>query len=153
MDRNHSVINSFEIVCNLEVPDFSHIESRATAMEMNLQKDESKRSANGTITRHEAWLGRIPTGPFVLLLDRMDGSKGTATSCAITAQVPDPDAFRVAAIETMKLPPDTTILGQTGVRSSEWRGVSGPGTTLILRDISKAGGSTVMVKLVSMRLR
>ena len=86
-----------------------------------------------------------------IILNEISGPKGTATSCAVAAQVAESDAFRVAAVETLRLSPDHAQFGQDGARSSEWPGVSGPGTTLILRDLVSAGKPSVMLKLVSMK--
>lgn len=36
------------------------------AMQIHLQRDESRRSVNDTITRHKAWVGSLSAGQFVL---------------------------------------------------------------------------------------
>jgi hypothetical protein len=153
MDLDHSVLNAFQVMCNLELPDFSRIDAKATAMRMHVQSEASAPSANGTVTRRKAWVGGLTTGPFALLLDEMDGPKGTVTSCAVAAQVPDANAFRIATIDDLRLPSTNQQLDPTGAKESEWRDVSGPGTTLILRAIVKGETSSVMVKLVSMHPR
>lgn len=153
MDRDHSVLNAFQVMCNLESPDFSRIDAKATAMRMHVQSEASGPSANGTVTRHKVWVGGLTTGPFALLLDEMDGPKGTATACAIAAQVPDADAFRIATIDGLKLTSTSEQLDPTGAKQSEWRDVSGPHTDLVLRTIVKGETASVMVKLVSMHSR
>ncbi|MFD1554828.1 hypothetical protein ACFSHT_04170 [Paraburkholderia silviterrae] len=150
-DRDHSVLDAFQVMCNLELPVFSHVDAKATAMHMHLQGDTSAPGTNGSVTRHKMWVGGLTTGPFALLLDEMDGTKGVATSCAVAAQVPDVDGFRTALIDGMKLPPATPQTDQSGARTSEWHGISGPGTTLILRSIIKGETSSVMVKMIAMR--
>lgn len=151
MDRDHSVLDAFQVMCNLELPVFSHIDAKATAMRMNLQGDTSAPGTNGSVIRHKAWVGGLTTGPFALLLDEMDGAKGTATSCAVAAQVPEVEGFRTALVDGMKLPLASRQTDQGGAITSEWHGISGPGTTLIFRSVVKGKTSSVMVKMVAMR--
>ncbi len=120
---------------------------------MHVQSEASAPSANGTVMRHKEWVGGLTTGPFALLLDEMDGPKGTATACAVAAQVPDANAFRIATIDDLKLTSTNEQLDPTGAKESEWRNVSGPRTTLILRAIVKGETASVVVKLVSMHPR
>jgi hypothetical protein len=151
MSRSASVINTFEVLCNLELPNFDHIDAKATAMQMHLLSDNKAPSVNSTSTRSKAWTGQLTTDSFGLLLDEMSGPKGTATSCAVIGAVPDLDAFRAEAINTMKLAPEPPPeMGNDGSRSFLWQGIDGPGTTLILRDFKPSGKPGIMLKLVSM---
>jgi hypothetical protein len=152
-DRDGSVIDTFQVMCNLKLPNFADLDARATAMRMSVELDRSDPSTGGTVVRHKAWAGDLTTGPFGFLIDEMNGTKGTATSCAIVADVPDPDAFRTALIRTMGLSGDAQPQTVGGARSFEWEHVSGPGTTLVLRDTTSAGKSIVMIKLISMQKR
>lgn len=153
LDQDHAVLDTFEVMCNLELPVFADISAKASAMHMLRKDSTSAPSANGALVRHETWLGKLTTGPFALLLDEMTGAKGTVTSCAVAAQVPNADAFRAAMIHDMKVSPDTPQTDENGQRSTEWRDIYGPGTALILRSVDRAENPSVMVKLVSMRPR
>lgn len=150
---NHarSLINTFQVMCTLELPNFEHIDAKATAMRMQLQADNKAASPGDTVTHSKSWMGGLTTGPFVLLLDEMSGSKGKSTSCAILGNVPDLDAFRADATNMIKLPavPPPEMRGD-GSRSYVWDGFFGPGTTLILRDFKPSGKPGVMLKLVTM---
>jgi len=151
LNRAQSVINAFQVICQLELPklDFKHIDLKATAMHMVLQIDESAPSAENTVTRSKAWIGTLTDGPFSLLLDEMSGANGRATSCAIVADVPDRDAFRAEAIRTMKLPrAPAPELRSDGSRSYFWDGALGPETTVLVRDFAPAGKPGVMLKLL-----
>ena len=151
MSRSASVVNAFEVLCNLELPNFDHIDAKAAAMQMRSLSDSKTPSANSTVTRRKVWGGQLTTGPFGLLLDEMSGSKGTVTSCAVVGDVPDLDAFRAEVLNTMKLSPESPPeMGSDGSRSFLWQGVDGPGTTLILRDFKPSGKPGIMLKLVSM---
>jgi hypothetical protein len=150
-DRAQSVINTFQIMCTLELPNFEHIDAKAAAMRMPVQADNKVASPGDTVTHSKSWMGSLTTGPFALLLDEMSGSKGRTTSCAIVGNVPDLDAFRADAVSTMKLPAvSPPELRSDGSRSFIWERSFGPGTTLILRDFKPSGRPGIMLKLLTM---
>jgi hypothetical protein len=150
LNRAQEVINAFQVICTLEPLSFDRIDQKATAMRMGLQSSTSGPSAGNTVTRSRSWLGALTNGPFILLLDEMSGAKGKSTSCAIVADVPDPDAFRVEAIRTMKLPDaPAPELRDDGSRSYFWDEVFGPGITILDRDFAPSRKPGVMLKLIS----
>jgi hypothetical protein len=148
--RAQSMIDTFVVMCTLELPDFERIDAKATALRMRPEADSKLNASGDTVFRNKSWIGHLTTGPFALLLDETTGPKGKATSCAIVGEVPDVDAFRADAVAAMKLPaaapPD---MGNEGSRSFIWDRSFGPGTTLILRDFKPAGKPGVMLKLIS----
>lgn len=152
LNRAQSVINAFQVMCTLEIPKFDEIAAKATAMRMQLQADNNAPSSGDVTRRQKVWGGGLTTGSFALLLDEMAGPKGTATGCAITAEVPDIDAFRTDAINAMKLSAmKSPESGADGSRSFVWDSVYGPGTTVIVRDFKPSGKPGVMLRLVSMQ--
>lgn len=152
LNRAQSVINAFQVMCTLELPKFDQIAAKATAMGMQLQADNKAPASGDTTRRQKVWGGGLTSGPFALLLDEMAGPKGTATGCAIAAEVPDTDSFRTEAINTMKLAAmKAPEFGPDGSRSFVWDGVYGPGTTVIVRDFKPSGKPGVMLKLLSMQ--
>jgi hypothetical protein len=151
VNRVQSVINTFQVMCTLELPNFEHIDSKATAMRMQLRLDNKVTTPGNTVTHSKAWIGALTNGPFVLLLDEMSGSKGKSTSCAVVGDVPDLDAFRAEAVKAMKLPvAPPPEMGGDGTRSFVWDGSYGSGTTLILRDLKPSGKAAVMLKLLTL---
>jgi hypothetical protein len=149
-DRSETVINTFRVMCTLELPDFEHIDAKATALRMRSEADSKLNAPGDTVFRNKSWIGNLTTGPFVLLLDEMSGPKGKATSCAVAGDVPDLDAFGAETVATMKLSPvPSPEMGSDGSRSFIWNGAFGQGTTLILRDFKPAGKSGIMLKLIS----
>lgn len=149
-NRAQSVINTFQVMCTLELPDFDHIDAKATAMKMRLKFSNSAPSAGDTAIRSKIWAGNLTDGPFVLMLDEMTGAQARTTSCAVVADVPDRDAFRREAISTMKLPREPPPeFGGDGSRSYYWEGVFGSGTTVIDRDFGRNRKPGVMLKLLS----
>jgi len=140
LNRAQSVINAFQVICQLELSNFTfeRFDQKATAMGMQLQSNDSGPSAGNTVTRSKSWAGALTDGPFILLLDEMTGAKGKTTSCAIVADVPDRDAFRTEAIRTMKLPDaPAPELRNNGSRSYFWDGAFGAGTTVLDRALRR----------------
>lgn len=119
-------------------------------MQLQLQVDNKTPMNDGAIYHSTAWFGSLTAGPFMLLLDEMTGSKGHVTSCAITAEVPDTEAFENETISTLKLvnmiQPE---IRADGSRSYFWDGFYGEGTTLLLRDFKPSGKPGVMLKLIA----
>ena len=149
-DRSETVINTFRVMCTLELPNFERIDAMATALRMRSEADSKLNSPGDIVFRNKSWIGTLTTGPFVLLLDETSGPKGKATSCAIVGDVPDLDAFRADTVATMKLSPvPSPEMGSDGSRSFIWNGVFGQGTTLILRDFKPAGKPGAMLKLIA----
>jgi hypothetical protein len=149
-NRAQSVINAFQVICTLELPEFDRIAEKAGLMQMQLQFDNSGPSPGGTLTRQKSWIGTLTDGPFILMLDEMSGAKGKSTACAVAADIPDRDGFRAEAIRAMKLPdaPAPELRGD-GSRSYFWEGPLGPGTTILDRDFAPSGRPGVMLKLLS----
>lgn len=151
VSQAQSLINTFQIMCTLELPNFEHIDAKATAMRMQLQADSKEALPGNAVTHSKAWAGNLTSGPFGLLLDEMSGPKGKATACAIVGDVPDLEAFRSEVVNAIKLqnvpPPE---IRSDGSRSFIWDGIYAPGTTLIIRDFKPSGKSSVMLKLLTM---
>ena len=148
--RAQSMIDTFVVMCTLELPDFERIAAKATVLRMRPEADSKLNAPGDTVFRNKSWIGNLTTGPFVLLLDETTGPKGKATSCAIVGEVPDLDAFRADAVAAMKLPATPPPeMGNDGSRSFIWDHSFGPGTTLILRDFKPAGKPGIMLKLIS----
>jgi len=153
-NRDQSVINSFQVMCMLEKPDFDSLHAKAKAMQMLLMQNEKKPSAGNTVTRTAAWGGELTTGSFVLLIEEMSGSKGKSTGCAIIADVPNVDTLRVEAVKMLGLAsiPEPEM-GNDGSRSYVWDGTYGRGTTLILRDYKPVKRLGAMLKFLTMERR
>ena len=148
--RDASLINTFQVMCNLTAPNFEGISARATATHMQVQ-DAQPPSTDGNVqTEHKAWLGQLTTGPFGLSLDRLSGPKGTSTSCAVFGPVANPDIFRNELVKEMKLQVANSPEVANGARSFEWPNSTDAGTTLILRDLTPSGKPGVMIKILSM---
>jgi hypothetical protein len=149
-DRAHSLLNSFEVMCNLNTPNFEHLSAQATAMRMKVLGDTSETTPAGETVQRKGWVGMLTTGPFALHIEKMSGSKGVATSCAIEGPVPNMDEFREIVIKTLHLttPPEQQTI--EGSHTYYWDNHSGDGRTVIVRNMERPAGHFVQVKLVSM---
>jgi len=150
--REQSVINTFQVMCQLETLSFDRLNERATLMRMVLLDSKKAASIQNTFTRSKSWAGGLGSGPFVFLLDEMSGAKGVTTSCAVLADVPDVDSFRTEALKELNLKNlPAPELGSDGSRSYLWVKPYGEGSTLIIRNLKQSGRPGVMIKLLVMR--
>jgi hypothetical protein len=151
--QNHeqALINTFEVMCNLEIPNFDHLAARATAMRMQPQDVAPMPLPSNLTLRRKAWNGKLTTGQFSLLVDETSGSMGTITTCAIASTVPDVNAFRAEVMRELRLAtePQPTLLG--GHRAFMFKNFVGEGTGLIVEDLTPSGRSGVMIKLSSFK--
>ena len=151
MDRNDSLINAFEVMCTLELPNFSHIDAKATAMRMHVVYDVTKPSSFGAPIRRKGRSSALTMGSFGLLSDALTGPKGTVDSCVVFGQIDDADAFQAAFMKTIKSAPTLQNVDATGAPVSVWRDYLGPGTTLIFRITGKGNGASAMLALTSLK--
>ena len=147
--RAQSVINAYQIMCTLELPNFAHLDAKAIAMQMQVRGDTTVPSGDQRVVHSKAYGGDLKDGAFLMMIEELTAPDATVTSCAIGADVPDRDAFRADAVHEMKLPeaPPPEIRDD-GSRSFEWPMPFGPGTTFILRDFQPSGKPGVMLKLI-----
>ena len=148
--RAETLLNSFEVMCNLEAPNFDRLSAKAAAMRMQVLEDVSDIPEAGQSIHRKAWVGMLSTGPFALHTEKMSGAKGVATSCAIEGPVPDVAAFRTLVIDTMHLNEPTEVQVIEGSHASYWDNHPGKGMSVIVRDMERPGGHFVQVKLVDM---
>jgi hypothetical protein len=148
--RADSLLNAFEVMCNLETPDFEKLSAKAAAMRMQVLEDISELPQAGQSIQRKAWVGMLTTGPFALGTEKMSGAKGVATSCSIEGPVPDVDAFRQLVINTMHLSDPTEVKVVEGSHVSYWDNRPGKGMTIMVRDMERPGGHFVQVKLLDM---
>ncbi|WP_347556937.1 hypothetical protein [Robbsia sp. KACC 23696] len=149
MNRNDSLINAFEVMCNLELPNFTHIDAKATAMRMHVVSDVTSSSTYGAPIKRKGWTGSLTTGTFGLLADEVTGPKGVATSCGVVGSVGNAEAFRAAFLKQMKIAPTAQSIDPSGAPVIVWRDYVGTGTTLVFRTLSKEAHTTVTMALIS----
>ncbi len=149
-DRAHSLFNSFAVMCNLKASNFENLSIQATAMRMGVLEDTSETGPAGETVQKKGWFGMLTTGPFGLHIEKMSGSKGVATSCAIEGAVPNGDAFREITIKALNLTTPTEQQAIEGASTYFWDNYNGDGNTVIVRNMVRPAGHFVQVKLVSM---
>ncbi len=151
--RSESVLNTFAVMCNLRAPDFDYLSAKATAMRMRLMEDNKKApSAQNTVSRSKSWVGLLTTGPFIFQIAEMSGAKGTTTSCAVVAEVPDVDVFRAGVMEDFHLDKaPAPEISTNGSRSYYWDHPTNPNDDIVVRDFKPAGKHGVMVKILVKR--
>lgn len=140
IDRARSLLNSFDVICNLAPPDFDHLTAQATAMRMKILDEKSEMTASGETVQRKAWFGMLTSGPLALRIDKMSGSRGVVTTCAIEGPVPDVDAFRKIVIKSHRLNVMQEPQMVDGTRTYYWDNYSGDESTLMVRDFERPSG-------------
>jgi len=150
LDRPHSLLNSFDVMCNLEPPSFEQLSIKAAAMHLKTLDDSTRTTPTGETMQTRSWLGMLTTGAFALRIEKMDGAKGIATSCAIEGPVPDAAAFREIVVNTHHLgaTPEKQVVD--GTHTYYWDNYTRDGWTLMVRDFERPAGHFVQVKLLTM---
>lgn len=149
-DRAGSLLNSFEVMCNLKTPDFDQLSGQAAAMRMTVLEDVAEAPLAGEAVQRKGWIGMLTTGPFALRIEKMSGAKGVATSCAVDGPVPDTKAFYDMVITKLRLASASDHQVVEGSHSYYWDNYAGNGMTLVLRDMERPSGHFVQVKLLNM---
>jgi invasion protein IalB len=148
--RDASIINAFQVMCTLQLPDLDHLSGQANAMRMKAIGDDTSTTPTGETIRSKAWFGMLTSGPFALRAEQMRGVKGVSTSCAIEGTVANVAAFRVAAIETLRLGTSSEQRTIEGSHATYWDGYAGQGSTLVLSEMERPAGHFVELKLLNM---
>jgi hypothetical protein len=144
-----AVIDAFQRIC-LGHPTLAQIDARAAAMGLKVGDNQAVPSANHEMTRHKTWSGTLKIGPFGLMLDAVTSPSAVSVGCTVLgAAVADPEVFRGEITQALNLPPSAPPRLEGASRSFEWTNVAGPGTTLVVRDLSPAGKPGIIVKLLS----
>jgi hypothetical protein len=148
--RASSLLNSFEVMCNLQTPDFENLAAQATAMQMIALEDESETTPSAEVIRRRGWVGMLTSGPFALRAEKMSGVRGVSTSCSIEGAVPDADDFRNLVVKQLQLVSAPEIQTIEGSHTYYWDNHLENGTAILVGDIKRPSGPFVRVKLLTM---
>ena len=137
-DRDASLINSFQVLCTLEKPDFERIDQKATAMKLPVHQDLRAPISGTMFSRSKSWVVTLTTGNHELVATEANGPRGHIVSCGISAIDPNGDTFKNEVIAAMKLgEPSTQVVSPDGsMRMTIWKNAFGEGTTLRFVDAS-----------------
>ena len=91
--RAQSMIDTFVVMCTLELPDFERIDAKATVLRMRPEADSKLNTPGDTVFRNKSWIGNLTTGPFVLLLDETTGRRGRRPAAPSSARCPTSTRF------------------------------------------------------------
>lgn len=116
--RSASLINSFEVLCNLELPNMAHIVAKAEAMRLRAGPPVGSGSVHG-----QMWVVPLKSGPHILIASEGTGPNGHVTSCGIHASDADGADFAQELIVTLKLgaPQKDTMSADGQTRNRMWR--------------------------------
>jgi hypothetical protein len=147
MDRNASLINSFQLLCTLESPKFDRIEQKASAMRLSVHQDMGHSQTSGIFAHSKSRIVALNDGPHDLIVAEANGPKGHIVSCGISAPDADGAAFRSELVSEMKLgqPSSETVMPDRSLRITAWNGVFGKGTVLRMVDALPQGRPGAML--------
>jgi hypothetical protein len=141
MDRDASLINSFQVLCALEPPTFNRIDQKASAMRLAVHKDLGQSQATGQFAHSKSWIVNLTDGPHELVATEANGPNLHIVSCGISAPDPNGAAFKKELVLEMKLgQASSEAVSPDGVlRLTTWTDVFGKGTLLRLIDATPQG--------------
>jgi hypothetical protein len=116
--RSASLINSFEVLCNLELPNMARIAEKAKAMRLRAGPPTN----NGPV-HAQTWVVPLTTGPHILIASEADGARGHVTTCGIHASDADGADFARELVATLKLgaPQKETTSADGQTENRMWR--------------------------------
>jgi hypothetical protein len=103
MDRNASLINSFQLLCALAPPTFDRIEQEALAMELPVRQDVGHAQSSGMFAHSKTWIVTLKDGPHDLGVNEANGPTEHVITCGISAPDADGAALRKELVSEMKL--------------------------------------------------
>jgi hypothetical protein len=146
--RSAFLINSFEVLCNLELPNVAHIAAKAEAMHLRAGPPADRGPVHT-----QMWVVPLKSGPHILIASEADGPRGHVTTCGIHASDADGADFARELIATLKLgapqKETTSADGQTDNRM--WRLKSADDLTLILGEKSRVHAAGIDLLLMYRR--
>lgn len=131
--RDLSLIDAFEVFCELDTLSFDQLDRKYMAMKLPVVQDIRLPENDGRSGRSKSWLGALKDGPFQLLATEVRNPNGVATeACGVSALDSGGESFRSALKETLKLPqPDAEKVLPNGLRASVWHSKSGGRLVLV----------------------
>ena len=147
LDRTDSLINSFEVLCTLESPDFDRIDRRATAMQLKVQEDINRALGPGTVGRSKSWIATLTTGPHQWVVSDVKSPTTHEVDCGISAPDADSVEFKKKLIEQLKLGDPTSFDEEHSAHLNVtiWQNAFGPHSALRLMDGPTGNTRGVMV--------
>lgn len=126
-DRAQSLINSFQILCMLELPSFARQEQKAETMKLLLRKDIGQPRNDGNFAHSKSWNVNLKTGPHELVATEARGPKGDVSACGIGAADAEGAIVKSELIHALRLdtPLSTKISDNGQQQLTTWKIKSG----------------------------
>ncbi|MBF0609691.1 MAG: hypothetical protein G8345_01630 [Magnetococcales bacterium] len=136
MDRNASLLNSFQVFCTLQPPNFSALDQRAKAMQLPVLKDLGESKESGYFTHSKSWIVPLKDGPHQLGAAESKGPNGGMQTCGIVDEKADAEAFGKTLRSALKLDdsPKVKLSADGKTRMTLWQNAFGSNTFLMLVD-------------------
>ncbi len=149
MDRDASLINSFQVLCALAPPTFNRIDQKASAMRLIVHKKLGQSQPTGVFAHSKSWIVNLTDGPHEWVATEANGPGRYIMSCGISAPDSNGTAFKKALVSELKLGPASSVVMSMSpgavLVTTTWADVFGKGTALRLIDATPQGKPGVML--------
>jgi hypothetical protein len=135
--RSASLVNSFQVFCALQMPNFFELDAKANAMKLVVRKELGTHQAQGQFAHSKSWLVTLETGTHELVATEARGPKENIVGCGIGAADVRGSDMREELTRTMHLgkPVREAASADGKQRLTTWKINVGPDqVTLLLAD-------------------
>jgi len=101
--RSAEPVNSFQGFCTPGPPDYATLDTKATAMNLQVRKDVGSPRKEGQFAHAKSWLVPLDGGSHELVATEARGPNGEITACGIGADNVDGEEMKQELIKAMKL--------------------------------------------------
>jgi hypothetical protein len=121
-ERVVALVNSFQVFCTLEVPDFAALDAKATAMKLSVLDDLGTPRRDGFFVHSKSWLMPLTTGTLAVGAAESRGPKGEVVGCSIYAPDARGDEVKRELMRAMDIgDPFNENVADDGQRVTVWR--------------------------------
>jgi len=145
-ERTAALVNSFQVFCTLETPDFAALDAKATGMKLPVDNDLGARRSEGQFVHSKTWVVGLNSGPHALLGSEARGPEGEIAGCGIADHNAPGEEFKQDLVKAMKLgAPLREATTPDGKRVTTWQYA---GDILLLAEGTPSNQPSVYVTLI-----
>jgi len=132
-ERSAQLVNSFQVFCTLEAPNFERLVQQATAMKLPERQSLESPHQGDQFARSRSWLVGLNSGPHELATSEAHGPRVDVQTCGIAAPDADADEVRQDLATHMKLGEPVSVKNTPDgkLRTTTWE-VKAPTATFLV---------------------
>jgi hypothetical protein len=155
-ERSNQLVESFQIFCTQEAPNFDRLDERAASMKLPARNELEIPKSGNLFSQLKAWLVFLSSGPHELRGSEAQGPDGKITSCGIAAPDVDGDELQSTLTTALNLsaPLSVTISTDGEQRATTWKfSRSMDEMMLVLTDDTPTGRHGISLTLIHLEPR